>query len=106
MSQHFKIPREAGLIRSERKGVELKNSTRCHELKKKYGSRHLRQPCESPWASGKNENDTKSACQSIEHNKPRNSLISLLRRGSVFNQRRSEGERSEAAEKQGLVLLG
>ena len=37
MSQHFKILREAGLIRSERKGVELKNSTRCHELKKKYG---------------------------------------------------------------------
>ena len=36
MSQHFKILREAGLIRSERKGVELKNSTRCHELKKKY----------------------------------------------------------------------
>ena len=37
MSQHFTILREAGLIRSERKGVELKNSTRCHELKKKYG---------------------------------------------------------------------
>jgi DNA-binding transcriptional ArsR family regulator len=36
MSQHFKILREAGLIRSERKGVELKNSTRCHELKKKF----------------------------------------------------------------------
>jgi len=33
----FKILREAGLIRSERKGVELNNSTRCHELKKKYG---------------------------------------------------------------------
>ena len=37
MSQHFKILREADLIRSERRGVELKNSTRCHELKKKYG---------------------------------------------------------------------
>jgi DNA-binding transcriptional ArsR family regulator len=37
MSQHFKILREAGLIRSERKGDELKNSTRCPELKKKYG---------------------------------------------------------------------
>jgi DNA-binding transcriptional ArsR family regulator len=36
MSQHFKILREAGLICSERKGVELKNSTRCHEIKKKY----------------------------------------------------------------------
>jgi len=37
MSQHFKILREAGLIHSERKGVELKNSSRCPELKKKYG---------------------------------------------------------------------
>ena len=37
MSQHFKILREAGLIRSERQGVELKNSSRCPELKKKYG---------------------------------------------------------------------
>jgi|SRR5579859_1233223 len=38
LSQHFKILREAGLIRSERKGVELKNSTRCPELKKKFGA--------------------------------------------------------------------
>jgi DNA-binding transcriptional ArsR family regulator len=37
LSQHFKILREAGLISSERKGVELKNSTRCQELKKKFG---------------------------------------------------------------------
>ena len=37
MSQHFKILREAGLIHSERKGVELRNSSRCPELKKKYG---------------------------------------------------------------------
>src|SRR6266404_1406457 len=37
LSQHFRILREAGLIRSERKGVELKNSTRCQELKKKFG---------------------------------------------------------------------
>src|ERR1700675_2775561 len=37
LSQHFKILREAGLIRSERRGVELKNSTRCHELKKTFG---------------------------------------------------------------------
>ena len=38
LSQHFKILREAGLIRSERQGVELKNSTRCRELKEKFGS--------------------------------------------------------------------
>src|ERR1700677_700716 len=37
LSQHFKVLREAGLIRSERAGVELKNSTRCQELKKKFG---------------------------------------------------------------------
>ena len=38
LSQHFKILREAGLVRSERKGVELKNSTRCAELRKKFGT--------------------------------------------------------------------
>lgn len=37
LSQHFKILREAGLIRSQRQGVELKNSSRCQELKKKFG---------------------------------------------------------------------
>src|SRR5579862_5275544 len=37
LSQHFRILREAGLIRSERHGVELKNSTRCAELKEKFG---------------------------------------------------------------------
>ena len=37
LSQHFKVRRECGLIRSERNGVELKNYTRCEELKKKYG---------------------------------------------------------------------
>jgi DNA-binding transcriptional ArsR family regulator len=36
LSQHFKILREAGLIRSERKGVELKNYSRCGELKKTF----------------------------------------------------------------------
>jgi DNA-binding transcriptional ArsR family regulator len=37
LSQHFKILREAGLIRSERKGVELQNQARCAELQKKFG---------------------------------------------------------------------
>jgi len=37
LSQHFRILREAGLIRSERKGVELINSTRCVELKERFG---------------------------------------------------------------------
>ena len=38
LSQHFKVLRESGLIRSERKGVELKNYTRCDELQKKFGT--------------------------------------------------------------------
>jgi len=37
LSQHFRILREAGLIRSERKGVELINTTRCEELKERFG---------------------------------------------------------------------
>ncbi len=37
LSQHFRILREAGLIRSERKGVELINLTRCSELKDRFG---------------------------------------------------------------------
>ncbi len=37
LSQHFKLLREAGLIRSERKGVELHNTTRCKELNERFG---------------------------------------------------------------------
>src|SRR3954463_1880691 len=37
LSQHFKILREAGLIRSERRGVELQNWVRCDELAAKFG---------------------------------------------------------------------
>ena len=37
LSQHFRILREAGLIRSERKGVELVNATRCAELYERFG---------------------------------------------------------------------
>ncbi len=37
LSQHFRILREAGLVRSERKGVELINSTRCDDLKERFG---------------------------------------------------------------------
>lgn len=32
LSQHFKVLREAGLIRSERQGVEMQNTSRCREL--------------------------------------------------------------------------
>lgn len=37
LCQHFKILREAGLIRSERKGVELRNFSRCGDLKERFG---------------------------------------------------------------------
>jgi DNA-binding transcriptional ArsR family regulator len=36
LSQHFKILREAGLIRSERRGVELQNVSRCTELEQRF----------------------------------------------------------------------
>jgi DNA-binding transcriptional ArsR family regulator len=36
LSQHFKILREAGLIRSERHGVELQNVSRCTELELRF----------------------------------------------------------------------
>lgn len=36
LSQHFKILREAGLIRSERRGVELHNSSRCEEINQRF----------------------------------------------------------------------
>jgi len=36
LSQHFKILREAGLIRSERRGVEMHNTSRCVEVEQRY----------------------------------------------------------------------
>ena len=36
LSQHFKILREAGLIRSERHGVEMHNISRCAELERRF----------------------------------------------------------------------
>jgi DNA-binding transcriptional ArsR family regulator len=36
LSVHFKVLREAGLIRSERRGVELHNSSRCSEIDERF----------------------------------------------------------------------
>jgi DNA-binding transcriptional ArsR family regulator len=36
LSQHFKMLREAGLIRSERHGVEMRNISRCAELEGRF----------------------------------------------------------------------
>lgn len=36
LSLHFKILREAGLIRGERHGVEMRNSSRAQEIEKRF----------------------------------------------------------------------
>ncbi len=36
LSQHFKALREAGLIRSERQGVEMRNRSRCAEIEGRF----------------------------------------------------------------------
>jgi DNA-binding transcriptional ArsR family regulator len=36
LSQHFRLLREAGLIRSERRGVEMQNSSRCAEIEQRF----------------------------------------------------------------------
>ncbi len=36
LSQHFRALREAGLIRSERHGVEMHNSSRCEEIERRF----------------------------------------------------------------------
>jgi DNA-binding transcriptional ArsR family regulator len=36
LSQHFKALREAGLIRGERRGVEMHNISRCGEIEKRF----------------------------------------------------------------------
>jgi DNA-binding transcriptional ArsR family regulator len=36
LSQHFKALREAGLIRGERRGVEMLNTSRCTEIEERF----------------------------------------------------------------------
>lgn len=36
LSQHFKVLREAGLIRGERRGVEMHNTSRCAEVDQRF----------------------------------------------------------------------
>lgn len=36
LSQHFRALREAGLVRSERNGVEMRNKTRCREIEQRF----------------------------------------------------------------------
>jgi DNA-binding transcriptional ArsR family regulator len=36
LSQHFKALREAGLVRGERHGVEMRNTSRCDEIEQRF----------------------------------------------------------------------
>jgi len=36
LSQHFRALREAGLVRSERQGVEMHNTSRCKEVEQRF----------------------------------------------------------------------
>ena len=36
LSQHFRVLRDAGLIRSERHGVEMRNTSRCTEIDARF----------------------------------------------------------------------
>jgi DNA-binding transcriptional ArsR family regulator len=36
LSQHFRALREAGLVRSERAGVEMRSHTRCREIEQRF----------------------------------------------------------------------
>jgi DNA-binding transcriptional ArsR family regulator len=36
LSQHFKVLRDAGLVRSERVGVEMQNMSRCTEIETRF----------------------------------------------------------------------
>ena len=36
LSQHFRALREAGLVRSERNGVEMRSHTRCREIEQRF----------------------------------------------------------------------
>ncbi|HTZ58863.1 MAG TPA: winged helix-turn-helix domain-containing protein [Acidobacteriaceae bacterium] len=36
LSQHFKALREGGLIRGERQGVEMQNTSRCQEIEQRF----------------------------------------------------------------------
>jgi len=36
LSQHFRVLREAGLIRGERRGVEMHNTSRCAEIEERF----------------------------------------------------------------------
>jgi DNA-binding transcriptional ArsR family regulator len=71
LSQHFKILREAGLIRSERHGVEMHNISRCTELEERFPgliraivNAHNRQLAEEARAKMRNRRRNKKSARS------------------------------------------
>ncbi len=36
LSQHFRVLRESGLVHSERRGVEVRNSSRCQDIEQRF----------------------------------------------------------------------
>src|SRR5476649_2913784 len=60
LSQHFKALREAGLIRGERCGVEMRNTSRCAEIERRFPGlikaivrseeRRVGKECRSRWS--------------------------------------------------------
>ena len=63
LSQHFKALRDAGLIRGERRGVEMHNTSRCAEIEKRFpglieaimNAHHVQQSAGKAKGSGKLE---------------------------------------------------
>jgi DNA-binding transcriptional ArsR family regulator len=62
LSQHFKALREAGLLRGERQGVEMRNTSRCAEIDKRFPgliaaivNAHNIQQAETARSNGRNQ---------------------------------------------------
>ena len=60
LSQHFKALRDAGLIRGERRGIEMHNTSRCAEIEERFSglipaiiNAHLVQAAGKSGASGR-----------------------------------------------------
>ena len=67
LSQHFKALREAGLIRGERQGVEMHNTTRCAEIEGRFpglikaiiNAHHVQAAGKSPASTAKKQRAVK-----------------------------------------------
>ena len=68
LSQHFKALREAGLIRGERRGVEMHNTSRCAEIDSRFpgliaaivNAHHVQMKGKRPAGDGKRQPASRS----------------------------------------------